>query len=112
MAEEVKYIHTLMLSDGSVYQIRDVNAAHMSDLAQYLSLDGGVITGNLEVDAKLKSNELYIMSVQTTLEPVTNVLTVDGDGQVKKREASLLLADIGGVSGSIDDSSGILSLIF
>ena len=50
MANEIKYITKVQLSDGSVYVLKDSNA---------LKTSGGTITGDLEVDGKIEANNLY-----------------------------------------------------
>ena len=104
MADTNKYIAKIKLSDNSVYYIKDLNALHLS---------GGTLTGDLEVDAKLKAHDLYILETEylTETQTPTNVLVLDEEtGQVKKRSTNNLLKDIGGVSYSIDEASGTLSL--
>lgn len=104
MADTNKYIAKIKLSDNSVYYIKDLNALHLS---------GGTLTGDLEVDAKLKAHDLYILETEylTETQTPTNVLVLDEEtGQVKKRSTDNLLKDIGGTSYSIDEASGTLSL--
>ena len=55
MADTNKYIAKIKLSDNSVYYIKDLNALHLS---------GGTLTGDLEVDAKLKAHDLYILETR------------------------------------------------
>lgn len=102
MPETIKYIAKVKLSDGSVYTVKDLNA---------LKTSGGTMTGDLQVDALIKTQHLYIMETQYIESPVTNVLTVDETtGEVKKRDVDELLADIGGASYAIDSTTGTLSL--
>ncbi len=102
MPETIRYVAKVKLSDGSVYTIKDPNA---------LKTSGGTMTGDLQVDTLIKTKHLYIMETQYIEAPITNVLTVDeSTGEVKKRNADNLLADIGGASYTINSSEGILSL--
>lgn len=100
---EVKYISKVQLSDGSVYLIKDSNA---------LKTSGGKITGDLEVDGKIKTNKLYIVSITTMLDTPTNVLVQDDNtGEIQKRSTDNLLQDIGGYSCKESDlADGILTL--
>jgi len=100
---EVKYISKIQLSDGSTYILKDSNA---------LKTSGGRLTGDLEVDGKIEANNLYIVSITTTTVAVENVLTQDSaTGEIKKRDADSLLADIGGYSCDESTlSNGVLSL--
>ena len=70
MADTNKYIAKIKLSDNSVYYIKDLNALHLS---------GGTLTGDLEVDAKLKAHDLYILETEylTETQTPTNVLVLD-----------------------------------
>lgn len=102
MADTIKYIKKIQLSDNSVYYIRDSEAIHT---------DGGSITGNLTVDGYIKTNDLYILSIEYIATTPSNVLVLDEvTGEVKKRDIDNLLEDIGGISYSIDDATGTLSL--
>jgi len=100
---EVKFISKIQLSDGSTYIIKDPNA---------LKTSGGKITGDLEVDGKIKANNLYIISIVTMLDTPTNVLVQDeSTGEIKKRNTDNLLQDIGGYSCTESDlAQGILTL--
>ena len=60
MGKEVFYIKKVQLSNGEVYHIYDATAARITDLDNYLPLDGGTITGNLEVDQKIITNNLQL----------------------------------------------------
>ncbi len=103
MSNEVKYISKVTLSDGSTYMVKDSNALHTS---------GGTITGDLNVDAKIRTNKLFILSIETMIDTPTNVLVEDeSTNEIKKRSTDKLLKDIGGYS--CDESvlaDGILKL--
>lgn len=103
MPENVRYISKVQLSDGSVYYIKDRNA---------LQASGGTMTGDLEVDAKIQANKLYIMAIEVMTYTPTNVLVEDeSTNEIKKRSTDLLLEDIGGYS--CDESAltnGVLKL--
>lgn len=100
--QEIKYISKVQLSDGSIYYIKDSEALRA----------GGRITGDLTVDGKIKTNNLFIMSVKIMEYKPTNVLVEDEtDNSIKKRSTDLLLEDIGGYSCVEDDlENGILTL--
>ena len=101
MSNDVKYIKKIKLSDGSEYLIKDSDALHTA---------GGTLTGDLTVDAKITANNLYILQVTYIQEKPTNVLVMDENtNEVKKRDVDNLLADIGGISYSMDDTTGTLS---
>ena len=100
---EVRYISKIQLSDGSTYILKDSNA---------LKTSGGRLTGDLEVDTKIQTNKLYIVSIVTMVDTPTNVLVQDeSTGEIKKRDTDNLLQDIGGYSCTESDlAQGILTL--
>lgn len=104
-----KYIKKIKLSDGSVYYVYDVNAPRKTDLDNYLPKAGGTITGNLDVDEKIRANKLQIDSVEYQSATTDNVIIQAADGTIKKRSSDKLLGDIGGCSFSMDASTGVLS---
>lgn len=90
MSNEPKYLSKITLSNGKTYIVKDSNALHTS---------GGTMTGDLYVDAEIKANKLFILSVETMLNTPTNVLVQDGTTkEIKKRSTDKLLEDIGGYS--------------
>ncbi len=103
MSEEIRYISKVQLSDGSIYYIKDRNA---------LQASGGTMTGDLEVDAKIQANKLFIMSIEVMTYRPTNVLVEDETShEIKKRSTDILLEDIGGYSCKESDlANGILTL--
>lgn len=105
----VQYIKKIRLSDGATYYIYDAGAPRVEDLENYLPISGGTITGNLEVDQKLTAGELAVESIEWLSTAADNVLVQKADGSIVKRSANNLLADIGGCSYSMDDSTGVLS---
>ena len=111
MSRETFYIKKVQLSNGEVYHIYDAGAARITDLEGYMPLDGGEITGNLQVDQEIITNNLSILALEYVEEEheITNVL-VEEDGEIKKRSTDLLLKDIGGTSYSVDQSEGTLIL--
>ena len=106
------YVKKIQLSNGEVYHIYDAGAARITDLENYLPLDGGEITGNLQVDYEIKTNKLTILSLEYVEEEheITNVLVEDENGEIKKRSIDLLLKDIGGTSYTVNESNGTLIL--
>lgn len=109
MADEKKRIKKLKLGDGSIYYLYDMDAARGADLENYLELSGGTITGDVNVDAVLKAKQLTVTQLDDRNLAVTNVLTQGVNGAIEKRAADKLLEDIGGISYSMDDSTGVLS---
>ena len=109
---ETKYIKKIKLDNGDVYYLYDTGAPRASDLNNYLPLTGGTITGNLSVDQKITAGTLKVVSIEFITETPTNVLVQDANGNIKKRSTDDLLNDIGGISYSMDDSTGTLSLKF
>lgn len=103
MSNEIKYISKVILSDGSVYYIKD---------SQALKASGGRMTGDLAVDTKITTNKLFIMSIETMIDRPTNVLVEDENTkEIKKRSTDILLQDIGGYSCVENDlADGILTL--
>lgn len=90
MSDEPKYLSKVTLSNGNTYIVKDLNALHTS---------GGTITGDLYVDAEIRANKLFILSVETMLDTPTNVLVEDETtNEIKKRSTDKLLEDIGGYS--------------
>lgn len=103
MENATKYVSKVILSDGSVYYIKDSNA---------LPISGGTITGDVTVDNKITAKKLFIMSVETIVTTPTNVLVQDDEtNEIKKRSTDVLLKDIGGYSCEESDlANGILTL--
>lgn len=102
MQNETKYITKVTLSNGKTYIIKDNSAIRA----------GETITGDVDVDAKIRTNQLFIMSSETMLYTPTNVLVEDeSTHEIKKRDTNLLLEDIGGYSCQEEDlENGILTL--
>lgn len=111
MSREIFYIKKIQLSDGKVYYIYDDTAARITDLDNYLPINGGEITGNLQVDQEIIANNLSILAIEYVEEEheITNVL-VEENGVIKKRSTDFLLKDIGGTSYSVDQTEGTLIL--
>lgn len=104
-----KYIKKITLTDGSVYYLFDAGAPRKADLDNYLPLDGGTITGNLQVDELIRANKLQVDTIEYQSTITDNVLIQSADGTIKKRSTDNLLADIGGFSCSMDSETGTLS---
>lgn len=103
-------IKKIILSDGSVHYLYDVTAARATDLDNYLRLSGGTLTGDTAIDALLTANNLKVIQVDDRDLAVDNVLTWDSsDGDIQKRSADNLLEDIGGISYSVNEDTGVLS---
>lgn len=98
----VKYISKVILSDGSLYYIKDSKAIRA----------GETVTGDVVIDGKIKANHLFIMSSEVVETAPANVLVRDVEtGEVKTRDIDLLLKDIGGYSCEESDlENGILTL--
>jgi len=108
MANENR-VRKLKLSDGSVYYFYDADAARASDLDNYLLKTGGTITGNTTVDAILTAKNLKVTAIDDRALAITNVLTQNTDGSIQKRSADNVLEDIGGISYSVNTSTGTLA---
>lgn len=99
-------IKKIKLSDGSVYSIFDEGALRLDPESNKL------LTGNQVVDNVIIAGNLSILEIDDVPLDATidNVLVQDATtGQVKKRSTDKLLEDIGGISYSIDNTSGTLS---
>lgn len=99
-------IKKIKLSDGSVYSIFDEGALRLDPESNKL------LTGNQVVDNVIIEGSLSILEVDDVPldAAIDNVLVQDATtGQIKKRSTDKLLEDIGGISYSIDNTSGTLS---
>lgn len=99
-------IKKIKLSDGSIYSIFDEGALRLDPESNKL------LTGNQVVDNVIIAGNLSILEIDDVPLDATidNVLVQDATtGQVKKRSTDKLLEDIGGISYSIDNTSGTLS---
>ena len=99
-------IKKIKLSDGSVYSIFDEGALRVDPESNKL------LTGNQVVDNVIIAGNLSILEIDDVPldAAIDNVLVQDATtGQVKKRSTDKLLEDIGGISYSIDNTSGTLS---
>lgn len=112
MSSEVKKIKKIKLSNGQIYSIFDEGALRLDS-------ENRLITGNTLVDKVIIEGNLSIAEVDdvpvgTNIDNVMvayNVGTSDAPVyQVKKRSTDELLKDIGGISYSMDDATGVLSL--
>ena len=99
-------IKKIKLSDGSVYSIFDEGALRLDPESNKL------LTGNQVVDNVIIGGSLSILEIDDVPldAAIDNVLVQDATtGQIKKRSTDKLLEDIGGISYSIDNTSGTLS---
>ena len=99
-------IKKIKLSDGSVYSIFDEGALRLDPESNKL------LTGNQVVDNIIIAGNLSILEIDDVPldAAIDNVLVQDATtGQIKKRSTDKLLEDIGGISYSIDNTSGTLS---
>lgn len=102
-------IKKIKLSDGSVYSIFDEGALRLDPESNKL-LTGNQIVDNVIIAGNLSILEIDDVPLDATID---NVLVQDATtGQVKKRSTDKLLEDIGGISYSIDNTSGTLSFKF
>ena len=100
-------IKKIKLSNGDIYSIFDEGALRLDSTTHKL------ITGNTLVDQVILDGDLYITEVDDIAVDPTNVLVWDSTtGQIKKRSTDYLLEDIGGISYSMDASTGVLSFKF
>lgn len=99
-------IKKIKLSDGSVYSIFDEGALRLDPESNKL-LTGNQIVDNVIIEGNLSILEIDDVPLDATID---NVLVQDATtGQIKKRSTDKLLEDIGGISYSIDNTSGTLS---
>lgn len=105
MADNLR-IKKIKLSNGSVYSIFDEGSLHLNE-------NNVLITGNSIVDEAILDGHLYITEIDDipVNQSIDNVLVQDSiTGEIKKRTTNKLLEDIGGISYSMDEANGILSL--
>ena len=99
-------IKKIKLSDGSVYSIFDEGALRLDPESNKL-LTGNQVVDNVIIEGSLSILEIDDVPLDAAID---NVLVQDATtGQVKKRSTDKLLEDIGGISYSIDNTSGTLS---
>lgn len=99
-------IKKIKLSDGSVYSIFDEGALRLDPESNKL-LTGNKVVDNVIIEGNLSILEIDDVPLDAAID---NVLVQDATtGQVKKRSTDKLLEDIGGISYSIDNTSGTLS---
>ena len=99
-------IKKIKLSDGSVYSIFDEGALRLDPESNKL-LTGNQVVDNVIIEGNLSILEIDDVPLDATID---NVLVQDATtGQIKKRSTDKLLEDIGGISYSIDNTSGTLS---
>ena len=99
-------IKKIKLSDGSVYSIFDEGALRLDPESNKL-LTGNQIVDNVIIEGNLSILEIDDVPLDAAID---NVLVQDATtGQIKKRSTNKLLEDIGGISYSIDNTSGTLS---
>ena len=99
-------IKKIKLSDGSIYSIFDEGALRLDPVSNKL-LTGNQVVDNVIIEGNLSILEIDDVPLDAAID---NVLVQDATtGQVKKRSTDKLLEDIGGISYSIDNTSGTLS---
>ena len=99
-------IKKIKLSDGSVYSIFDEGALRVDPESNKL-LTGNQVVDNVIIEGNLSILEIDDVPLDAAID---NVLVQDATtGQIKKRSTDKLLEDIGGISYSIDNTSGTLS---
>ena len=99
-------IKKIKLSDGSVYSIFDEGALRLDPESNKL-LTGNKVVDNVIIEGNLSILEIDDVPLDAAID---NVLVQDATtGQIKKRSTDKLLEDIGGISYSIDNTSGTLS---
>ena len=99
-------IKKIELSDGSIYSIFDEGALRLDPESNKL-LTGNQVVDNVIIEGNLSILEIDDVPLDAAID---NVLVQDATtGQIKKRSTDKLLEDIGGISYSIDNTSGTLS---
>lgn len=100
-------IKKIKLSNGDIYSIFDEGALRLDSTTHKL------ITGNTVVDQVILNGNLYILEIDDVPveQTISNVLVQDTTtGEIMRRSTNKLLEDIGGISYSMDESTGTLSL--
>lgn len=95
-----KIIKKVKLSDGSVYSFFDNGALRLNE-------NNILITGNDVVDQVIIQKNLTIIEIDDVPieQTIDNVLVQDKTtGRIMKRSTDQLLADIGGISCSVEGS--------
>lgn len=103
---DIQKIKKIKLSNGSVYSIFDEGSLHLNE-------NNVLVTGNTIVDEAILQGHFYITEIDDipVTQSIDNVLVQDSTtGEIKKRTTDKLLEDIGGISYSMNDTNGILSL--
>ena len=99
-------IKKIKLSDGSIYSIFDEGALRLDPVSNKL-LTGNQVVDNVIIEGNLSILEIDDVPLDAAID---NVLVQDATtGQIKKRSTDKLLEDIGGISYSMDNTSGTLS---
>lgn len=96
-----KIIKKVKLSDGSVYSFFDNGALRLNE-------NNILITGNNVVDQVIIQKNLTIIEIDDVPieQTIDNVLVQDKTtGRIMKRSTDQLLADIGGISCSVEGST-------
>ena len=96
-----KIIKKVKLSDGSVYSFFDNGALRLNE-------NNILITGNNVVDQVIIQKNLTIIEIDDVPieQTIDNVLVQDKTtGRIMKRSTDQLLADIGGISRSVEGST-------
>lgn len=91
-------IKKIKLSDGSIYSIFDDGALRLNENNQ-------LITGNTLIDEVIIKGHLEIVEIDDIPldQSINNVLVQDSlTGRIAKRSTEQLLADIGGVTCSVE----------
>ena len=91
-------IKKIKLSDGSIYSIFDNGALRLNENNQ-------LITGNRLIDEIIINGHLEVIEIDDIPlnQSIDNVLVQDNlTGRIAKRSTEQLLADIGGMSCSVD----------
>ena len=96
-----KIIKKVKLSDGSIYSFFDNGALHLNE-------NNVLITGSKVVDRVIIQKNLTIIEIDDVPieQAIDNVLVQDKTtGRIMKRSTDQLLADIGGVSCEVENST-------
>lgn len=96
-----KIIKKVKLSDGSVYAFFDNGALRLNE-------NNILVTGDEVVDRVIIQKNLIIIEIDNVPveQAIDNVLVQDKTtGRIMKRSTDQLLADIGGVSCEVEDST-------
>lgn len=114
-----RYLTKIQMTDGTIYWIKDADAAH----GDYLPLAGGELSGDvsfvdpdsgdtnvtISTDGSITAQSLKLEDIQEITTTISNVLTVDDD-EIKYHSTDNFLSEIGGYSAKVESEQLKLKL--